>query len=142
MAKILKADIKELGFTYQMYNKENDRELDTMLDLVIAEQALLLAGRVGSTPYASVTSPTVDYVKRAELCLCAAEMIQRRINNQLANVQGNGQEIDISHEGTQKKVYMNEANKLIAKIVGGGTTDNLSIASGVLESDHFTLETS
>lgn len=137
MAKNTEQEIIELGFKSEMFGKKNDVEFSEFLLSILSEQAIILEGRIGTTAYSSTTSPTKDYVKRAEKCLTAAELIQRRINVILGNVAGAGQEIDVSHEGAQKKVYINEANDLIAKIIGGVGADTNDFASGVLITSHF-----
>lgn len=136
MSKITAQDIKDLGFGYAMFGK-TDNGFDDYLNAVIAAQALLLAGRIGAEAYASVASPTQDYVKRAELCLTAADLVQRRINRILGSVTGNGTGIDVTHEGAQKKAYRDEAELWIEKITSGTTTDGSDFASGTLVTDHF-----
>ena len=127
----------DLGFLPEMFKKAAGTEFTTFLTAVIAEQADILLGRVGSAAYNSTTSPTDKYVKRAEKCLTAAELIQRRINLILGNVAGAGQEINVSHEGAQKKVYIAEANDLISKLVSGTGADSNDFATGVLVTSHF-----
>lgn len=139
MPKNTNQDIKNLGFTQAMYAviAPDDTAFEALIDAVLAEQALILEGRIGSTAYANVTSPTQDYVKRAEKCFAAAEMVQRRINIILGNAVGSGQEIDISHEGAQKKAYQNEADMWIGKVVAGSGADNQDFACGSLVTSHF-----
>jgi hypothetical protein len=137
MPKIIAQDMIDLGFLPEMFKKDNEAELSAYITAVIAEQADILLGRIGSAAYNSTTSPTDKYVKRAEKCLTAAELIQRRINIILGNVAGAGQEIDVTHEGAQKKVYLSEANDLIAKLVSGTGADSNDFATGVLVTSHF-----
>lgn len=134
MAKITATDITDLGFIKEMFPKlaPTDAAFTTFINGIIAEQAEILEGLVGSSVYASTTLPTSTRVKRAERCLVAAEMVQRRINVILGNSIAVGQEIDISHEGAQKKAYATEAEALITKL--GGNDD---YAGGVNESSHF-----
>jgi len=141
MAKVTAQEIVDLGFTPEMFKKTDDGGLLNFVDDIIAEQSLILQGRIGSTYYNSTSSPTKDYVKRAEKCMVTAEVIQRRINIILGNVVGAGQPIDILHEGTQKKIYKEEADSLIEKIIAGGTSDSSDFASGVLITSHFETTT-
>ena len=141
MAKVNAQEIIDLGFSPEMLKEADEGELSALIDEIISEQAPILEGRIGSTNYASAISPTKEYVKRAEKCLVAAELIQRRINIILGNVIGAGQPIDILHEGTQKKIYKEEADSLIEKIIAGGTSDSSDFASGVLTTSHFETET-
>jgi len=138
MPKVISQEIISLGFTPEMLLKKSASEFEDFIDSVISDQALLLQGRIGSTAYASASSPTKDYVKRAELCLVGAEIVQRRINVILGIAIGAGREIDISHEGAQKKAYKDEADMWIAKITAGATADQSSdFATGTLVTDHF-----
>ena len=139
MSKVIQQEIKDLGFTAELLNFKEENAYFYLLDEIIAEQALLLEGRLGSTVYASTTSPTQDYIKRAEKCFVAAEVVQRRINVILGNVIGAGNEINISHEVAQKKAYLDEAESLLVKISAGITTDDQGggYAGGVLVTSHF-----
>ena len=138
MPKIVSQDIVDLGFIAEMFRKKSSSELGELIDAVISGQALLLEGRIGPTAYASSSSPVKDYVKRAELCLVAAEMVQRRINVILGNAVGAGREIDISHEGAQKKAYLDEADRWIGRIASSVASDpSNDLVSGALITDHF-----
>lgn len=134
MAKVTSTDIIDLGFTKEMFRKATDDDFEEFIDDIIAEQAAVLEGLVGTSAYASATSPTKDYIKRAERCLVAAELVQRRINIILANVTGAGQEIDVTSEGSQKKQYADEADRWINRISNG------DYSGSVLETDHFNSE--
>jgi hypothetical protein len=115
---------------------QNDSDFTALINDVIADQALLLEGRVGSAMYALTTSPQKDYVKRAEKALCAAEMIARRINIILSNVTGAGQELDTSSEEKQRKAYLDEAENWITSV--GTYADSLGDCSfGAAISSHF-----
>lgn len=137
MAKITAQQIIDLGFTFAMFNMDNNTDFTVFIDAIITEQADILLGRVGSAAYNSTTAPTNKYVERAEKCLSAAELVQRRINIILGNVTGAGREIDVSHEGAQKKAYLDEADRWISKIISGVTSDSNDFASGVLVTSHF-----
>jgi hypothetical protein len=136
MPKITAVDIKNLGFTSDMVNK-TEEEFDDYLTDLIAGVALLFEGRIGSTAYASTTSPGKDYVKRAELCLCVEEFLKREINTILGNVKSSSEKPDLSGERTQKKEYRDEADMWIAKIVAGATSDSDDFAVGALITSHF-----
>lgn len=117
MAKVTANDIINLGFKKEPFGKQNDSDFTALIDDVIADQASLLAGRVGAAAYALTTSPQKDYVKRAEKALCGAEMVSRRINIILGNVTAAGQELDTSNEEKQRKAYLEEAEKWITNIM-------------------------
>jgi hypothetical protein len=133
MAKININDITGLGIIKEMYSAiaPTEAEFENLIGEIISEQSAILEGRIGSDVYASVIQPTAGYVKRAEKCLVAAEMVQRRINIILGNAVGAGQEINISHEAAQKKAYSDEAEKWITKLGDG------DYSGGVAESSHF-----
>lgn len=137
MAKVTPVDIIDLGFAPEMFRRTDESDLADYIESVITEQSAILEGRIGAAAYASISSPAKDYVKRAEKCLTAAELVQRRINIILNNSIGAGMEIDISHEGAQKKAYKDEANMWIDKIISGMTSDGSDFVLGVLETDHF-----
>jgi hypothetical protein len=136
VSKVVAQDIINLGFKKELFKIQNDGDFTTLINDVIADQALLLEGRVGSAMYALTTSPQKDYVKRAEKALCAAEMIARRINIILSNVTGAGQELDTSSEEKQRKAYLDEAGNWITSV--GTYADSLGDCSfGVAISSHF-----
>lgn len=137
MAKTTAQKIIELGFSGEMFKKDNESEFSDFINDIISEQSVILQGRIGTAVYDSATSPTKDYVEQAEKCLVAAELVQRRINIILGKAVGAGREIDISHEGAQKKAYRDEAEDWIAKLTGGITSDAGDFASGVLVTSHF-----
>ena len=137
MAKNTANDITGLGFTAEMFGETAKPDFLSFIDGILSEQSVILEGRTGSSRYAATTSPVKDYVKRAEKCLVAAELVQRRINIILGNTVGAGREIDISHEAAQKKAYLDEAEMWITKLVGGISADTGDFASGVLITSHF-----
>lgn len=144
MPKNTAQEIIDLGFIKEMfkYEKKTDAEFVTYVDAVIASQALSLEGRIGSTAYASATSPMKDYVKRAELCLSASEMWLRRINIILSSVPVTADGVNTKAEREQRQAYLDEVNGgLIEKIVVGATADSSSFASGVLTTSHFEVAT-
>lgn len=132
MSKVEVPDILSLGITKEMYSTlaQTDEAFEALIGEIITEQSAILEGRIGTEAYNSALSPFAVYVKRAEKCLTAAELIQRRINIILGNSVGNGSEIDISHEGAQKKAYFEEAENFITKLTGG------DYAGGVVETFH------
>ncbi len=117
MVKVTPSDIAFLGFSQALFPSlcETEEDFATLIQEIITEQSEILESRVGTDVYASTSAPTATYVKRAEKCLVAAELVQRRINIILGNSIGAGNEIDISHEGAQKRAYLDEAERLIAK---------------------------
>lgn len=136
MPKIESQDIINLTFVPEMFGKTS-ANFGAYIDAVIANQGKILEGRVGASNYALTTSPAKEYLTRAELCLVAAEMIQRRMNRILGNVVGTGNALDITMERKQRQDYLDEAEEIIQKIVSGVTADSSDFASGVLETSHF-----
>ena len=127
MAKVTADEIKRLGFIREMFGKivSDENGFTSFVEEVIDEQSSILQGRLGGL-YTSLTDPVAAYTKRAEKCLVAAELVQRRINVILGNAVGAGAEISVSHETSQKKAYTDEAERLILKASGddysGGVT--------------------
>lgn len=136
MAKVTSQNIIDLNFVPEIFGKTS-ATFGAYIDLIIAEQSKIVEGRIGTTTYGSTTSPTKEYIARAELCLVAAEMIFRRMNRILGNVVGSGNAIDIEMERKQRRAYLNEAESLIEKIIAGITVDTDNLAAGVLETSHF-----
>lgn len=149
MAKITAADITALGFTQAMFSvvAKNDTAFEELATGVIAEAALELEGRIGTTAYNDATAPNATYVKLAEKYLSAAEMLQRRINVMLNNVHGGGQEFSTDAERKQRQDYLDKVNGnskatppvtgLIEKIVAGSSTDGAEFACGSVVTSHF-----
>lgn len=131
MAKISAQDIKDLGFLAPEMFKSIALNFDELIEKVISNREPIIKGRIGDAFFDSVISPTKDYVKRILVCDAAAELIQIRINVILGNVTGAGQEIDVTHEGAQKRVYKTEAEDLIALLL------DPDFASGALVTSHF-----
>ena len=140
MPDITPNDIKDLGFTMEMFTLTEETSFISFIDSIIEEQGDMLQGRIGNTTYSSSTAPMNKYVNRALKCLVAKEMVQRRINIILGKAVGAGQEIDISHEGAQKRAYHDEAESLIQRITAGQTSDTGDFASGVLVTSHYEEE--
>jgi len=137
MAKITNQDIKDLGFTRELFNRKSDTEFNTFIDGAISDEAASLEGRIGSTQYASADVTTAKYVKNAEKCLVAAEMVQRRINVILSANVGAGKEFSTSAERQQRKDYLDKAEEWISKIVNSVTTDVQTFSTGALVTSHF-----
>lgn len=136
MPKTTAQKIIDIGFNKEMFKKEDDTSFNAFLNGIIAEQAAILEGRIGSV-YASTSSPAKERVARAELCLATAEVIQVRINNILSKEYRAGHDVEILKEGTQKKVYLNEAEELIRSLVAGASSDSRDFACGALITSHF-----
>ena len=135
MPKITTADITALGFTAAMFALD-DTDWTTMATDMIAEQAALLEGRIGSTSYAATSNPAAAYTKRAEKCLVAAELLQRRFVILSQEVQtANG--LDAFKIRRTRQEYIDEANALIERIVNGQASDSSGYSGGVATSSHF-----
>ncbi|HAR46636.1 MAG TPA: hypothetical protein DCS05_10880 [Nitrospiraceae bacterium] len=139
--KISRTDISGptgLGFVKELYTSiaSTEEAFNALVDAVIAEQAGELSDRIGTTAYNAAANLT--YVQKAEKCLTAAEMIQRRINIIMANIQASGSEGSTKVEEAQRKAYLDKAEEWIAKLAQGVTTDpSANFASGALVTSHF-----
>ena len=134
---ITNPDIKALGFTQALFSVicADDPAFEALIDGIITDQSSELQDRVGATVYSAPANAT--YIKKAEKCLVAAELVQRRINIVLGNSQGAGQEISTANERNQRKDYLDEAERWIAKLASGVTVDSADFASGALVTSHF-----
>ena len=137
MPKVTAQEIIDLGFTASMFRLANDTELAAVISSVITEQAAMLEGRLGSSIYDAATTPESTYVKRAERCLVAAEMMSRRITVIAESVLASGDERTARVETAQMKRWEAQAEALIRKLVSGVTTDTGNFATGVTTSTHF-----
>ncbi len=145
MSKITRNDIigpKGLGFIKEMYTAivgNEDQAFADLVDSVITEKAAELEGRIGSVIYNDTAEPNVSSVRKAERCLTAAEMIQRRINIVLAQPVGPGQEMNTVNERKQRQDYLDQAEVWIGKLAQGVTTDSASGDFGcrVVSTSHF-----
>jgi hypothetical protein len=140
MPKVIAQEIIDLCFIKAMFGISADNDFNTFITGIIAEQALILEGRIGSENYSATTSPLKDYVKFAEKNLSAAEVVNRRINYILRTVAGAGQEIDTLNERKQREAYLSAVEEYIGRIAAGVTSDTGSgFASGTITTDHFTV---
>lgn len=131
MAKITAQNIIDMGFTPEMFGKDS-AGFQEMIETVIDEQADILEGRIGSQAYSATEKPAATYVKRAEKCLVAAEMIQARVVKIMGNAVPNGAKPVTGSLDRQKQKYLDEAEGFISKIVSGASADSEDFVSGVL----------
>ncbi len=134
MPKITEADIAVLGFTATMFNTDA-AGFTAMIAGVISEQAELLEGRVGSTIYATSAKPNATYVKRAEKCLVAADLLQRRfviISQEIQAADG----IDAFKVRRTQEKYEAEAETLISRLAAGTSADGSDYSGGVVSTSH------
>lgn len=102
---------------------------------VINTESAKLKNRVGATAYDN--ADVADDVKRAELCLVAAELVQRRINFVLRQVLP-GITVNTKPEQDQIKAYLDEVDIiLIPKILAGSPVESSGFACGSLITSHF-----
>ena len=135
MAKIDKNDVKNtLLFSHEAFGLADASALDVFIDAVITDVSAMLAGVLGSV-YNSVTEPAASQVKRAELCLTVAELLERRINKLLSNVTGAGEELDTRNEQNQLDHYETEAISLVSILLG-----DIDFSFGISNSTHFVDE--
>jgi hypothetical protein len=127
-----------MGFTKEMFQITVDADFQAFVTAIIIEQAALLSSRVGASVYADATEPAASRVTRAEKCFTAAEVLDRRINGRLANVQAAGEEFDVTSERRQRDDYRKEAESLIALLPPAASASNFGdVAFGSVISSHF-----
>ena len=143
MSKNTAQEIIDLGFAGVMFRKQNETDFGLFLDAVLAEQALILEGRIGSAAYTVATSPQKDYVKLAEKYLVAAELMSRRITVVCEAAVGSGEKPRTDDEQKQRNDYRDRANEWITKIVDGSATDSTSgLVFGSLTTNRFQVSDS
>ncbi len=142
MAKITRDDIigpTGLGFTQAMFKPlvSDETQFGNLVDAVLAEKAEELEERVGSSVYADAAN--LRYLKNAERCMTAAELLRRRITILLANVTAAGDPIRTDAEQAQMKDYLAQAETWISKLAQGVTADSPTgeFACGALITSHF-----
>jgi len=133
MPKITSIDIQELGFSEESFVGVTD--FAAFVDGIIAEQADLLAARIGDAAYASTTRPISTYVARAEKSLVAAELYQRRFNA-IAQDISSADGMDAFKLRRTQEGYAAEAERLIEQIRAGAGTDG-GFSFGTVISSHF-----
>lgn len=134
MPKVLASEIignTGMGFVASMFGFTHDDQFAAFVNDIIEEQAAVLEGRIGPAAYASVTTPAFVHAKRAEKALVAAELIDRRINIRLADVQAAGEDFSTAAEEKKRDKYLREAEDLIFRLSAG------DLAVGYAESSHF-----
>lgn len=135
MAKVTPDDLTAMQFVPEMFG-ESSSTFDAFLTGIINEQADLLEGRIGSAAYSATAKPAATYANRAEKCLVAAELYQlrfNRISGEIQTVDG----MDAFKLRRTRQEYLDEAEKLIARVVSGGGADGGDAAFGCMESSHF-----
>jgi len=132
MPRVTVENIKDLGFTAGMFGLDDTSSLELFLQDIIDDTSAVLEGITGTAVYNSVQTPTSGYVKRAEKCMVAAELLQRRINKVLNNVVAADDKISTKNEEKQRISYLDEAEKLI-DILTGKTIFGFNI----LKTSHF-----
>jgi hypothetical protein len=128
-------DILDLGFVPGMFHVSAAQDLESLIAGVITDQSAILAGRIGQATYGEAQSPLADYVRRAEICLCAAEMCSRRINKLLAAAHPNGDQLETQPIERQKKAYLDEAENLIDMIEAAAQVGDYSGGVVVTQGD-------
>lgn len=143
MAKNTITEIIGLGFTRDMFNKDEDADFEALINAVLADETAILSGRIGSTLYGSSTAPLSTYIKRAERSLVAAELVQRRINTVLGQAVANPEGPDTSALQKQRADYLADAEQWLAKAVTGAQADTGSdIAFGSVITSTFDARSS
>jgi len=136
MAKIKTDDLINLGFNAEMFVFSDAMTFDQFLSNVIDEQAALLSARIGASVYSSTNTDTAARVARAEKCLAAAELYQRRFNAIAQDIR-KADGMDAFKLRRTWKAYRDEAESLIERLAA-----NDSFASNVTVSSHFEEDTS
>jgi hypothetical protein len=126
------SSIKDLGFIAEEFGTPPD--FDAFLQAVLDEQEALLSDRVGTATVAN--SLLATHVVRAEKCLTAAELLQRRINRLASSIDADTASV-MSTLKKARQDYLDESERIILKLAAGSVTDGADFASGVCVTSHF-----
>lgn len=128
-SKIAPQNLIDVQFVAEQFNTVTN--FTTFLQSVIDNQELLLSARLGSI-FDSATTAISNQVKRASLCLCAAELLQLRINRLAGNVdEKSAVIIKVLQDARQE--YLDEAEEKMTRLVSSGASaDTGNYAGGVL----------
>jgi hypothetical protein len=130
VSKVTPQNLIDMQFSPEQFNAVMD--FTAFLQAIIDNQELLLSGRMGSTVFNSATTAIAEQVKRASLCLSAAELLQLRINRLSGNVDADSAVI-IRVLQDARKQYLNEAEDKTSRLVSSGAAaDSGNYAGGVL----------
>lgn len=125
-------DIKDLGFVSEEFGSPPD--FTAYIQAILDEQEALLSDRVSAAAIAN--SALATYVKRAEKCLAAAELLQRRVNRLAGNVDTDTASM-LSQLKKARQDYLDEADRIIPRLVSGSVSDGTDAAFGSTASSHF-----
>jgi hypothetical protein len=124
--------MKDLQFSAEQFGSVFD--FDAFLQGIIDEQEALLSDRIGASV---LVAPALQvHIKRAEKCLCAAELFQLRINRLSGNVDAETAVL-IGQLKKAKTDYLEEAERIIPKLISGSVVEGSDSAFGYTASSHF-----
>lgn len=129
-SKITPQNLIDVQFVAEQFNTVTN--FTTFLQAIIDNQELLLSARLGSTVFDSSTTAIANQVKRASLCLCAAELLQLRINRLAGNVDADSAVV-IRVLQDARKEYLEEMEDKTSRLISSGSAaDSSNYAGGVL----------
>lgn len=134
MPKISPQNLIDLGFSPQMYGKDPDLFAE-WLRALIEEQATDLMVRIGAA-YQVSSEETARTVRMAEKALCAAELVRRRMVQVMSLAVPNGEQSPVREMQAQRREYLDEAERWIARISAGVTSDGAGYSGAVVVSAH------
>lgn len=104
------------------------------LQSVIDRQEALLAARLGSSLFDSAVTALADQVKNAALCVCAAELLQLRINRLSGNVDPDSVALLRALQSTRNDYLKTVEEKVSRLVTSGAAADSSGYSGGVLTS--------
>lgn len=126
-------EIIDLGFVCEQFGVAS-ASFTAWLQAVLDEQEALLSDRVTAATVA--TASLLTHVKRAEKCMAGAELMQRRINRISGNVDADSA-IIIAQLKKARQDYLDEAERIIPRLLAGSVSDGADFAFGQNTSSHF-----
>jgi len=137
-SKITPQNLIDVQFVAEQFNTVAN--FTVFLQSIIDNQEAILAARLGDSVFNSATTEISNQVKRISLCLCAAELLQLRINRLAGNVDADSAVV-IKVLQDARKEYLKEADdKLSRTISSGSSADSGGYAGSVQTSSSSDAE--
>lgn len=118
-SKTTPQNLIDLQFVAEHFNATVS--FNTFLQGVIDRQEAALSARLGATTFNSATTAIADQVKNAALSLCAAELLQLRINRLSGNVDADSATLIRALQSSRSE-YLNSAEEKISRLISSGAS--------------------
>lgn len=110
MAKASNSDVKNFGFSFQMFELADEAALDAYIDAILTDISSIVSDRVGSSTYTAATGADAARLKKAETYFAAAELYRRREGFERSEIDLSGQD----NQGPPASLYLQSAKEFEA----------------------------